>query len=137
MILTIIDSIRNFINQIKRDKDYNNDYDEYLSFFDDIKPYKISEFKSLEEIERSNKNSKNKIKYNKKKLQKNVKDENKGFITKDIKILGTRPNVKVWSKKDIKKLFRLDNGRDKIVYPCYTDIENPSTLVFLVKIINQ
>ena len=128
----IIGHVINTINMIKRD----NDYDEYFSFFDDIKPYKISEFKSLEEIERYNKNSKNKIQYNKKELQENVKYENKGFITKEIKILGTRPNVKVWSKKEIKKLFRLDNDRDKIVYPCYTDIKKKSTLVFLVKIIN-
>ena len=127
----IIGHVINTINMIKRD----NDYDEYFSFFDDIKPYKISEFKSLEEIERFNKNSETKIQYNKKELQENVKYENKGFITKEIKILGTRPNVKVWSKKEIKKLFRLDNDRDKIVYPCYTDIKNQSTLVFLVKII--
>ena len=128
----IIGHVINTINMIKR----NNDYDEYFSFFDDIKPYKISEFKSLEEIERFNKNSKNKIQYNKKELEENIKDENKGFITKEIKILGTRHNVKVWSKKEIKKLFRLDNDRDKIVYPCYTDKKKPSTLVFLVKIIN-
>jgi hypothetical protein len=131
----ITDLIRYAINMIKRDKDYNNTYEYLIWFLENIDPYRIIEFKSLEEIERFNKNSKNKIQYNKKELQENVKDENKGFITKEIKFAGMRSR-QVWSKKNIKKILRFDNARDKIVYPCYTDIKEPSTLVFLVKIIN-
>ena len=126
----IIGHVINTINMIKRD----NDYDEYFSFFDDIKPYKISEFKSLEEIERFNKNSETKIQYNKKELKANTRGENKGFIPKEIRIHRNKIR-QVWYKQEIKEILRADNGRDKIVYPCYTDIKNPSTLVFLVKII--
>ena len=98
--------------------------------------YEIKEFETLKNIELFYKNNKKKIEYNEKELRKNIKGKHKGFITKEIKLFRQRIR-QVWDKEEIKNILKMDNDtRYNVIYPCYTDIKKPSTLVFLVKIIN-
>lgn len=92
-------------------------------------------FNDTDELNNYNNENDNIINFNEAELVPNVEGENRNFITKELSISSVRITKK-WSKDEILKMLAFDNhpSRNNVVYPCYTDINDHTTLRFLVRV---
>ena len=92
-------------------------------------------FYNIAELNNYNNENDNIINFNEAELEPNVEGENIDFITKELSISSVRITKK-WSKDEILKMLAFDNhpSRNNVVYPCYTDINDYTTLRFLVRV---